>query len=267
MNTTPSLPLANKVAVVTGGTNGIGRATAILLAQRGAKVIVGDFDLPETPDPEFTTLGIETLPCDVRREADLQRLIDHAAHKHGSLHILVNSAGVGMVKQIDQVTEDDWNRCLDTNLKGIFFACKHAIRWMKQSNGGSIINIASNAGILPRAHDPVYSISKGAVIALTKSLGLCHTIDKIRVNAICPGPVERTKMIESDLQQHPDPAAARQGLINASPLVRAHGRMITPEEVAEAVYYFASDFSMMVTGTSLTIDGGKSLGVPPAPKT
>lgn len=257
--------LRNRVAVVTGGTNGIGQAAAVMLAERGAKVVVGDYDLPEGDDPEFVSLGIEIVPCDVRKEADLQKLIDHTGNSHGGVHVLVNSAGVGMVKQIDAVTEEDWDRCLDTNLKGIFFACKHAIRWMKKSEGGSIINIASNAGILPRAHDPVYSISKGAVIALTKSLGLCHTIDKIRVNAICPGPVERTKMIESDLRQHPDPAAARQGLIKASPLVRAHGRMITPEEVAEAVCYFASDVSMMVTGTSLTIDGGKSLGVPPKP--
>jgi len=256
----------SRVAVVTGGTNGIGRAAAVMLAQRGAKVVVGDFDLPEGDDREFSSLGIEIVRCDVRKEADLARLIDHAGNAHGGVQILVNSAGVGMVKQIDAVTEEDWDRCLDTNLKGIFFACKHAIRWMRKSGGGSIINIASNAGILPRAHDPVYSISKGGVIALTKSLGLCHTIDKIRVNAICPGPVERTKMIESDLRQSPDPVAARQGLINASPLVRAHGRMIAPEEVAEAVCYLASDVSMMVTGTSITIDGGKSLGVPPAPR-
>jgi len=256
----------NRVAVVTGGTNGIGRAAAVMLAQRGAKVVVGDFDLPEGGDREFSSLGIEIVQCDVRQEADLARLIDHAGNAHAGVQILVNSAGVGMVKQIDAVTEEDWDRCLDTNLKGIFFACKHAIRWMRKSGGGSIINIASNAGILPRAHDPVYSISKGGVIALTKSLGLCHTIDKIRVNAICPGPVERTKMIESDLRQSPDPVAARQGLINASPLVRAHGRMIAPEEVAEAVCYLASDVSMMVTGTSITIDGGKSLGVPPAPR-
>jgi len=254
------------VAVVTGGTNGIGRAAAIMLAQRGAKVVVGDFDLPEQVDTELEAWGIETVPCDVRKEADLARLIDHAGNTHGRVDVLVNSAGVGMVKQIDAVTEEDWDRCLDTNLKGIFFACKHAIRWMRKTGRGSIVNIASNAGILPRAHDPVYSISKGGVIALTKSLGLCHSIDRIRVNAICPGPVERTKMIESDLKNHPDPAAARQGLINASPLVRAHGRMITPEEVAEAVCYLASDASMMVTGTALTIDGGKSLGVPPAPR-
>lgn len=260
-------PLNGRVAVVTGGTNGIGRATAILLARRGAKIVVGDFDLPEGQDAELLSLGIEILPCDVRRESDLARLIDHVGQTYGGLHILVNSAGVGMVKQIDAVTEEDWDRCLDTNLKGIFFACKHAIRWMRRGDGGSIVNLASNAGILPRAHDPVYSISKGAVIALTRSLGLCHTIDKIRVNAVCPGPVERTKMIESDLLAHPDPAAARQGLITASPLVRAHNRMITPEEVAEAVYYFASDASLMVTGTSLAIDGGKSLGVPSTPKT
>jgi len=255
--------LQGRVAIVTGGGSGIGRAAAIRLAREGARVIVGDLEPLPRADEELASCGIELRHCDVRSERDLKVLIDGVGDRYGTVQILVNSAGVGMVKPTTEVTESDWDRCLDTNLKGIFFACQHAIRWMRKGEGGSIINIASNAGILPRAHDPVYSISKGGVLALTRSLGLCHTVDRIRVNAICPGPVERTRMLEEGIAESRDPAATRQGLIQASPLVRAHGRMITPEEVAESVIYLASDAAMMVTGTSIAIDGGKSLGVPP----
>jgi NAD(P)-dependent dehydrogenase (short-subunit alcohol dehydrogenase family) len=170
---------------------------------------------------------------------------------------------MGLVKQITDVTEAEWDACLNTNLKGAFLVCKHAIRRMQACGGGAIVNIASNAGLLPRAHDPVYSISKAALVALTKSLALCHARDRIRVNAVCPGPVEATRMMEADLDKAPDREAAVQSLIAASPLAKAHGRMITPAEVAEAVLYLVSDASAMVTGTAVAIDGGKSLGVPP----
>ncbi len=258
--------LKGRVAVVTGGANGIGRATALLLAQNGAKVVVGDYRLRSENDDAFRSLGIEQRQVDVRREAELQTLIDFGASFSGRIDILVNNAGIGMVKQIGDVSEADWDACIDTNLKAAFFGSKHAIRWMQaDGRGGCIVNIASNAGILPRAHDPVYSISKQAVIGLTKSLGLCHSKDKIRINAICPGPVGETGMMNDDLDKQPDRAAAIKQFIEASPIARAYGRMIHPSEVAEAVLYFVKDSAVMVTGTFLTIDGGKSLGVPPKP--
>jgi len=255
--------LVDRVAVVTGGASGIGRATALLLAQSGARVFVGDYDpLAENAAP-FAAAAIVHSVCDVRREDQIEALIERAADEKGRLDILVNCAGVGLVKQITDVTEAEWDACLDTNLKGAFLASKHAIRKMRSGGAGAIVNIASNAGILPRAHDPVYSISKAALVALTKSLALCHARDKIRVNAVCPGPVEATRMMEADLASAPDRDAAVRGLMAASPLVRAHARMITPEEVARAVLYLVSDAALMVTGTVLAIDGGKSLGVPP----
>src|SRR4029077_10757361 len=132
----------------------------------------------------------------------------------GRIDILVNSAGVGLVKQITEVTEAEWDACLDTNLKGAFLASKHAIRRMRAANGGAIVNIASNAGLLPRAHDPVYSVSKAALVALTKSLALCHARDRIRVNAVCPGPVEATRMMDADLDQAGDREEAIRSLIS-----------------------------------------------------
>jgi NAD(P)-dependent dehydrogenase (short-subunit alcohol dehydrogenase family) len=199
----------------------------------------------------------------VLRENELAGLVEQAAAPSGRIDILVNNAGVGMVKPVTEVTEEDWDLCVGVNLKAAFFASKHAIPWMRP-RGGSIVNIASNAGLMPRAHDPVYSISKGALIALTRSLALCHSVDKIRVNAVCPGPVGPTAMMDAELNASDDPDAARQQIINASPMARALGRMSTPEEIAEAVLFLVSDAALMVTGTSIAVDGGKSIGVPPA---
>lgn len=249
--------------VVTGGESGIGRAVARLFADRGFAVFVGDYRLRDENRDEFQRLKITSLLCDVRQEGDLRQLIGAAVQQTGRLDVLVNNAGVGLVKQITEVTEEEWNRCLDTNLKAAFFGCKHAIPVMKRTGGGTIINIASNAGLLPRAHDPVYSISKHALIALTKSLALCHAPDRIRVNAVCPGPVGETNMINDEIRESADLEATRRKLIAASPMAAAYGRMGQPEEIAQAVAYLASDAAAMVTGTCVAIDGGKSLGVPP----
>jgi NAD(P)-dependent dehydrogenase (short-subunit alcohol dehydrogenase family) len=255
--------LANRTAVVTGGANGIGRATALRLARSGAKVFVGDVNLLPENAALFAELKIEQQPCDVRVEADVKRLIDTAVAATGRLDIVVNNAGIGLVKQIPDVTEEEWDRVLDINFKSVFLTARHAIPHLKKAGGGSIVNVSSNAGLLPRAHDPVYSTSKGAMIALTKSLALCHAKDRIRVNAVCPGPVGDTGMMNADLAKAADPAALSQMMIDASPLAKAFKRMISPDEVAQAVCYLVSDAAAMVTGTSIGIDGGKSLGVPP----
>lgn len=254
--------LTGRTAVVTGAADGIGRATALLLSDRWATVFAGDLNHREENDELFDSCGITPVECDVRREADVARLIDRAVDETGRIDILVNNAGVGMVKPITEVTEDDWDRCIDTNLKGPFFGTKHAVRHMRDSGGGAIVNTASNAGLLPRAHDPVYSISKMALVALTKSLALCHAKDRIRVNCVCPGPVGDTGMMNADLEAAADRDAAVRSFIAASPLAAAHDRMISPEEVAAAIFYLVSDASAMVTGTAVAIDGGKSLGVP-----
>ncbi len=257
------LPLQGRVAVVTGGASGIGRATAIRLAQAGARVTACDLRIRPENMAVFGPLGIEQWACDVRDLAQLQRVIDEAATRGGRLDILVNNAGITMVKQVPEVSEEDWDRCLDTNLKAAFFGVKFALPHMSRSGGGAIVNMASNAGLLPRAHDPVYSISKLALVGLTKSLALSHAPDRIRVNCVCPGPVAHTDIMDDDLAVQPDPLAAARKSIAASPLAKAWERMMTPEEIAEAVFYLVSDAAMMVTGTSLAIDGGKSLGVPP----
>jgi NAD(P)-dependent dehydrogenase (short-subunit alcohol dehydrogenase family) len=253
--------LSGRLAVVTGGVSGIGLATALLLAERGAIVTVGDLR-PCPDDSPLHAAGIRYQPCDVRREVEVEELI-RIASPTGRLDILVNNAGVGLAKAIPDVSEAEWDRVLDTNLKGAFFTCKHAITRMR-SAGGCIVNVASNAGILPRSHDPVYSISKLALVGLTRSLALCHSVDRIRVNAVCPGPVEETDMMNADFAAADDPQQLRRNLIQASQLARAENRMISPREIAASIGYLCGDDASMVTGTVLAIDGGKSLGVPPA---
>lgn len=251
-------------AVVTGGESGIGRATVLRLARSGYVVFSGDLRLNPDNDALYATHGVHRQTTDVRREAEVQSLIQAAHSATGRLDVLVNNAGIGMVKPITEVTEEDWDRCLDTNLKAAFLGCKHAIPLMRANpRGGAIVNVASNAGLLPRAHDPVYSISKHALVALTKSLALCHSVDRIRINAVCPGPVGETGMINADLAAAADPTAMAQQFIAASPLAKAFRRMITPDEVAQAIEYLVSDAALLVTGTMIAIDGGKSLGVPP----
>lgn len=259
----PSMSSVRGVAVVTGGESGIGRATVLRLAQAGYVVYSGDLRLNPSNDAVFTGPNIHRHACDVRKEADVRSLI-LTASAAGRLDVLVNNAGIGMVKPITEVTEEEWDRCLDTNLKAAFFGCKHAIPLMQVNpQGGAIVNVASNAGLLPRAHDPVYSISKHALVGLTKSLALCHSVDRIRINAVCPGPVGDTGMINADLAVASDPKAMAEQFIAASPLARAFRRMITPDEVAQAIEYLVSDAALLVTGTMIAIDGGKSLGVPP----
>lgn len=255
--------LSRRVAVVTGGASGIGREIALQLAQHGARVFVGDFRLRDENHKLFAQLGIAEQRCDVRVEAEVQQLVDGAAQQTGGLDILVNSAGIVLTAQIPEVTEAQWDACLDTNLKGAFLAAKHAIPWLRRHGGGAIVNIASNAGLLPRANDPVYCTSKAALIGLTRSLALCHAPEKIRVNAICPGPVQDTRIINDELDRSVDPLAVARQIVDASPLCRAIGRMVLPSEIAQAVLYLVSDAALLVTGTSLAIDGGKSLGVPP----
>ncbi len=259
---------SSQTVVVTGAASGIGKATALMFAAQGADVFTCDREYSSDVLTKFREAGVSTAVGDVRSVKDLESLIHSAVSATGCLDVLVNNAGIGLVKQIDQVTEDEWQNVMDTNVKAAFFGCRAAIAQMTtQASGGSIVNVASNAGLLPRTHDPVYSISKISLVGLTRSLALCHSKDKIRINAVCPGPVDHTTLIEENFIGGTDRQDVVRQLISASPLARAWDRMIAPEEVAAAIGYLASDAAKMITGTSIAIDGGKSLGVPPEPDT
>lgn len=270
------IDLRGRVALVTGGCSGIGLATAQILAQSGAQVVVADRVLRPQSLELLKPLGVRFYECDVRDEAAVARGVKLAesisdvelddgrgAAGVRGVDIAVHCAGIVMTGAIPEISAESWDACLDINLKGAFLLAKWVIPAMQRRGGGAIVNMASNAGLLPRAHDPVYSTSKGALLALTRSLALSHAPDRIRVNAVCPGPVSGTRIIDEELATAADPTALAQRIISASPLCAAHGRMVTCAEVAQAVLYLVSDAALMVTGTALTIDGGKSLGVPP----
>lgn len=255
--------LSGRVAIVTGAAGGIGRATAVRLAQLGAQVFAADLRGQDGSHPADEAAGVNEVICDVRRDDQVAALVARAAGGTGRLSIVVSNAGINCAGKPAELSEADWDNCLDTNLKGAFLLCKHAIPHLRAAGGGAVVFTASNAALLPRAHDPVYGTSKAALVALAANLALCHAPDRIRFNCVCPGPVERTGLIDELLDQASDRQRAARGLIAASPLAQAHGRMITPEEVAAAIVYLVSDAAEMVTGTALRIDGGKSLGTPP----
>ena len=256
--------VGKKVAIITGAASGIGLATAKRLLDSGWTIVTCDLNPapPEWRQKAGWADHLEMSVCDVPA---LGRLIRRAAEV-GEIQALVNNAGVPMVARVEDVGEEDWDRCLDTNVKAAFFGTQFVIPYLRQRGGGAVVNVASNAGLLPRAHDPVYSISKLSLVGLTKSLALCLSPDRIRVNCVCPGPVSETGMVNADLDQAEDRAAAEQVFINAAPIAAACGRMIEPGEVAASIEYLLSDAALMVTGTAIAIDGGKSLGVPPARK-
>lgn len=249
--------LKDKVAVVTGGGNGIGRATAILFAREGAQVVVGDVDSDggQGTVEEIRGFGGEAsfVLCDVTKEGDIEQLIAVARQQYGGLHTIFNNAGIEQpVMPSHEVSEEVFDRIIGVNLKGCFLGCKHAIPLLRKAGGGTIVNNSSVSAFANVGGNIAYAASKGAVMSLTRVLAVEYARDNIRVNAICPGVID-TPMNQRNLERADDKNAVLQRWMSATPL----GRMGTPEEVAYSVLYLASDMSSFVTGIGLLIDGGR----------
>ncbi|SIS38541.1 SDR family NAD(P)-dependent oxidoreductase [Salimicrobium flavidum] len=238
--------LENKVAVVTGGGSGIGEYTVRLFVEEGAKVVISDVN-DEKGEALAEELGDAAIyqHADVAEEKDVEALISKTVDHFGKLDILFSNAGIGSLSPADETSAEDWKKVLSINLDGVFYGAKHAVKAMKKSGGGSIINTASILGHVGQAQTSPYSASKGAVVNLTRTLGIEYAPDNIRVNAVCPGYIETPLLdqLEDDMKQH---------LINLHPI----GRLGRSEEVAKAVLFLASDEASFVTGTSLLVDGG-----------
>jgi NAD(P)-dependent dehydrogenase (short-subunit alcohol dehydrogenase family) len=248
--------LEGKVAVVTGAANGMGRATALLFAQEGARVVIGDVDAlgGSSAVEEIRDWGGEALfvPCDVSKEAEVRELIHSAEHEYGGLHTIFNNAGIEQpVTPSSDVTEELFDRVIGINLKGTFFGCKHAIPLLKK-NGGTIVNNSSVSAFANVGGNIAYGSSKGAIMSMTRILAIEYARENIRVNAICPGVID-TPMNQRNLEQSEDQDAVRERWMSVTPL----GRMGTPEEIARTVLYLASDMSSFTTGIGLLIDGGR----------
>jgi len=248
--------LKGKVAVITGGALGLGRATALRMAEEGAAVAVCDVLSSEANVfvDELIGRGFEACcwPLDVSKEADVERVLGLVAQRFGRIDILVNNAGVaGANKPTDQLTEAEWDFVQSINVKGVFFATKHAIPHLRRAGGGSIINLSSIYGLVSAPDVPPYHASKGAVRMMTKTDALLYAGEKIRVNSIHPGFIW-TPMVEGYLEDQDDKAAARVGLDALHPL----GHVGEPDDIAWGCVYLASDEAKFVTGSELVIDGG-----------
>lgn len=253
--------LAGKVAVISGGGSGIGRATAILFAREGARVVIGNRNV---------TAGEATVACicaeggearyvrtDVTVAADVQRLIESAVQVHSKLDCLFNNAGINMPGSVIDVPETDWDYTMAVNLKSVFLGCKYALPHLIRNGGGTIINNSSNAGLIGRPNDPVYCASKYGVVGLTKSMALLHGPQNVRVNVICPGPVESNMTVEGRRAMG---AAAYDRKVAGETALK---RIASAEEVAELVVFLASDAARNITGAAIPTDGGKTAGLLP----
>jgi NAD(P)-dependent dehydrogenase (short-subunit alcohol dehydrogenase family) len=254
--------LAGKVAVITGGSFGIGKATAILFAREGARVVIGNRNVAagEATVARIREAGGEArfVPTDATVAADVERLVETAVAAYEKLDCLFNNAGINLAGTVVEVTEEDWQRCIDTNLKSVFLGSKYALPHLIRNGGGTIVNNSSNAGLIGRPNDPVYCASKHGIIGLTKSIALRHGPQNVRVNAVCPGPIESNMMVEGR-EAMGDVAAFDKQAASLTALKR-----IAPaEEVAELVCFLASDAARNITGAAIPIDGGKVAGILP----
>jgi NAD(P)-dependent dehydrogenase (short-subunit alcohol dehydrogenase family) len=246
--------LENKVALITGGSGGIGRETALLFAKEGAKIVVTDVNDvagQETAD-EIVNAGGEAffLHSDVSKAADNEAAVAFADEKFGKLNIIFNNAGIMHSDDDNAMTTEEaiWDLTMNINAKGVFLGCKYGIPALQRAGGGSIINTASFVAILGAATPQVaYTASKGAVLALTRELAIIHARENIRVNALCPGPL-RTELLMKFLNTE----EKKQRRLVHIPM----GRFGEAKEMAYAALFLASDESSFVTGTDFLVDGG-----------
>jgi 3-oxoacyl-[acyl-carrier protein] reductase len=248
------IDLAGRSALVTGGSRGIGRAVCMLLARAGARVAVNY--RVESPSAELVVQRIQEaggeafcLSADVARRDEAEMMVDETASRFGGIDILVNNAGIWKGSPIDEMSDDDWSEMLEINLTGTFHCIRAAVPSMKAAGFGRIVNVSSTAGQRGEAFHAHYAATKGAVISLTKSLATELAPHGITVNCVAPG------WVATDMTSESLAGPERDGIVSAIPL----GRVATPEEIAGAVLFLASDLASFVTGEILNVNGGSVL--------
>jgi NAD(P)-dependent dehydrogenase (short-subunit alcohol dehydrogenase family) len=251
--------LQGKVALVTGGASGIGRATALLLASEGAAVAVADLHgegaravARLASDAGGRAIAVE---CDVSDSAQAKATVERVESGFGRLDILFNNAGIIHHASVVDTTEKDWDRIMSVNVRSIFLMCKHAVPLMIRDGGGAIVNTASDWGLIGGPRTAAYCASKGAVVQLTRALAIDHGPQGIRVNCVCPGDTD-TPLLRTEAAQLGRTVEDLVAEGSRLPL----GRVGAPEEIARVVLFLASDAASFVTGSALTADGGGLAG-------
>lgn len=247
--------LKGKTAIITGATSGIGRVSVLTFAREGAQVLACDLqgEGGQKLIEEVQQAGGEAsfFRADVSRRADNEALIDACLQRYGKLDILYLNAGINLPKLITDSTDEEIDRVIDVNVKGLIYATRYAIPVMLRQGGGVIVITASKTGLVAQTDSPVYCATKGAAVMLAKALALDCATKNIRVNAICPGIID-TPMLRAFAEAMPDPAAAWAQYSAAQPM----GRLGTAEECANAALWLSSDEASFITGVALPIDGG-----------
>ena len=253
------MQLEGRVALITGGGSGIGRATALLFAREGAAIAIVDLDesraLAVAQEIEDKGGRAVAVRCDVSQAADCQRAVQETVAALGSLDILFNNAGIIRRASILEISEEEWDRAMAVNVKSIYLLSRYAIPVMEKAGGGAIVNTGSGWGLVGGQNAVSYCASKGAVVNMTRAMALDHAAQKIRVNCVCPGDTD-TGMLRSEAKQ----LGFTTETFLAEAADRPLGRIGKPEDIAQAVLYLASEASSFVTGTTLVVDGGGLAG-------
>jgi NAD(P)-dependent dehydrogenase (short-subunit alcohol dehydrogenase family) len=241
--------LAGRCAVVTGVGSGLGQAVARELAAEGAHVVGCDVN---DASGRATMDGIGVYQhADVSREREMQALIEAAVQRHGRLDVMVNNAAIQIEQELAETSEEQLDRILAVNLKGVFFGCKHAVRAMQPAGGGVIVNVASILGLVADGILAAYCAAKGGVLGITRATAVQYGADGIRCNAVCPGDID-TPLVQAYFDTAQDPATLRAQVSAEYPL----NRIAQPREIARAVVFLAGDDSSFMSGQPLVVDGG-----------
>src|SRR3989475_3503502 len=254
------MELSGQVAIVTGAGRGIGRATALELAQMGADIVVAELDREgaERTAAEVKGLGrrVSVVRTDVTSRADLKTMADRARAELGRIDVLVNNAGIYRAAAPLDVTEEHWDAIMSVNAKAVFFATQAVLPVMIAQRRGAIVNLASMAGKIGSPNNLPYNVSKAAVVSMTKSLALAHAKDGIRVNCVCPGFVETDMWTKVARDQGAVMGISAEEFTRRRAQTVPLGRMERPEDVAAVIGFLASDRAGYMTGQALSVDGG-----------